>query len=53
MEQYGLVFEGYMSAEREPIERQIAATDKKIDELVQRTPSECTSLQFIPPLAGG
>ena len=34
MEQYGLVFEGYLSGEREPVERQIAATDKQIDELV-------------------
>lgn len=34
MEQFEQAFEGYASSEREPIERQITATDKKIDELV-------------------
>ena len=35
LEQSGRALEGNTSGEREPIERQIAATDKKIDELVR------------------
>ncbi len=34
MEQYGRAFDGYKSAERERIERQIATIGKKIDEVV-------------------